>query len=279
MDSRPALQNQANAAQTIALDDVLVQTRAVYQVTDDAVAQHRPAWIPCKAGCSFCCWTMNSMVTWLEAATIFHQVKTWSAEQKRALIERATNERALLLADPDIGKFAEGVEIKPEELTNLNAAFRRYVRPCAFLNRADGTCSIYDERPMACRMFGHVSVQSANAEPAGYFCDVVEKDFDAQVEKIKTGAAKDDTLNLLDATPFFKVVNRMAGAPHVFALPLSFWVWEVANGTEWNIDYPERLFERFLGWFHPLELRLREGAALETENASTQNDVNAASEG
>lgn len=267
LQPHPAIQNQAAAVETKTLSGALVNLAALHSVLDDALAANRPEWIPCRAGCSFCCWQMNEMVSWLEAAAIFNVVREWDASRKSALVTRALREVDALMADDAIMQFADGNEITPERLPDLAGAFRKHVRPCAFLDRASGNCTIYDVRPMHCRVFGQsVVMRRDEDDPALYGCTVVAGDTRAQIAT--TGEAE-----LFDVTDFFKAQRLMEGAPHVFALPLAFWVKTVAEGPEWSLDYPETLFERFVENYKPLEFQ----AVRESEDVNGDTDAPAAS--
>lgn len=254
-NTHPSIQNQAAVAAPT-LGDALVNLAALQSLLDEALAANKPDWIPCRAGCSFCCWQMNEMVSWLEAAHIFNAVRGWDAGQKMQLVARALREVDALMADPDIMQFANGDEITPERLPDLAAAFRKHVRPCAFLNRERGECMIYDARPTHCRVFGQSVVMRRDADdPALYGCTVVAGDVQAHLNA-------DEDVSLFDVTDFFKAQRIMEGAPHVTALPLAFWVKVVAEGPDWSLDHPELLFERFIENYKPLQLEaVREDGA------------------
>lgn len=242
----PSVENyQKTARQT--LDDALVNLGVLNNLLDETLTRHRPDWVPCRAGCSWCCWQMNEMVSWIEAAAIFNAVREWDAGQKAGLVQRAERECEMLLADPVIAKFAEGSEVTPELLPQLAEAFRKHIRPCAFLKQESGECSIYEVRPQHCRVFGHsVVMPREDDKPAFYGCSVAREVVDERLNA-------DEPVNLFDVSGFLKALYVMAGAPHVFALPLAFWVREVARGEEWGIDNPAPLFERFLAYYKPMK--------------------------
>ena len=227
-------------------DDVRVDIQVVFKLFDDATKEHKPDWISCQAGCSWCCWSMNSLISWSEAVVMLEAIRGMSAEEREAIALRAKQEVELLLTDPDIAYFSEGRKIEPDELDKLNQALNRHLRPCALLDRKSGKCTIYNARPLACRTFGHTVVQIAgdNDGARGLFCRVIDDDFrDSRMDT-----------QFLDATPFFKAIHQMAGAPNVFALPIAFWIHHAANGgNDWSLDNPEKMFENVLPFFRELK--------------------------
>lgn len=91
----------------------------------------RPA---CRKGCSWCCVQTVAMSVFEAAPLVEHVRRTWTDEQRAALLERARRVLATLS-------------------THANDADRIRRRiPCVFLQE-DGACGIYDVRPLACRVF------------------------------------------------------------------------------------------------------------------------------
>lgn len=268
MDSQthPAIQNQSGVLEARGLAGALANLAVLQALLDQELADACPDIIPCRRGCAFCCWQMNEMVSWLEAAQIFNVVRTWSAAQKAQLVQRAQREVDALMADPQVMQFANGDEITPDRLPVLASAMRRHVRPCVFLDRVDGGCMIYEARPTHCRVFGQSVVMRRDSdEPAFYGCEVAAGDVRAEIERA-------GELQLTDVTPFFKAQRTLEGAPHVTALPLAFWVKAVADGPDWSLDYPDALFERFLDAYQPMNFEVVRDEEKLGESSDQRND-------
>ncbi|MFO7939847.1 MAG: YkgJ family cysteine cluster protein [Bacteroidales bacterium] len=99
--------------------------------------------VDCKAGCSYCC---NQSVYGME-----HEFDTlatfltthWTLEEREALIERAK------------ARYAQTQNLSKEELA-------LHKSPCPFLK--NNKCSVYEVRPMACRIYLSTSVSSCRHE-------------------------------------------------------------------------------------------------------------------
>lgn len=208
--------------------------------------ESKPEWIPCRRGCSWCCWSLNVLITWIEAYHVLAEVKKWDESRLAALAKQARSEVEMLLSDPVIAKFASGGDVDPRDLGELNLALKRHIRPCPLLNRQTGECQVYNERFLTCRTFGHTAIGKDN-EFEGFYCQVVNED-----------VAKHEEVNLYNARVFADPLYHMAGAPNVIALPISFWIEALVTGGEENRGYsltnPEPLFAEMLHLFNPIEV-------------------------
>ncbi len=99
--------------------------------------------IDCKAGCSYCCHQSVYGVEHEFDALATYLVKEWSLEERKALIERAKE------------RYAQTNTLSKEALA-------LHKSPCPFLQ--DNKCSVYEMRPMACRIYLSTSVQSCKHE-------------------------------------------------------------------------------------------------------------------
>jgi Fe-S-cluster containining protein len=243
------------------LDDVAVNIGALYIIADTNIAKNKPDWIPCRAGCSWCCYSMNSIVTWVEAYYLLKEIKDWSEEDKKDLKDRAENEMMFLMADEDIAAVASAGTIKPDSRDKFNKALRRHIRPCPILDLKTGKCRAYEHRFMACRLFGSTVAQMGDEEYAGYYCNVVEEDAKAHPDE-----------QLLNATPIDEVRFIMAGAPNVYAMPIASWIQTLVVGEKeglgYSLDNVEPLFEKFMPMFQPLKLKEHH-----KEDSDAKNDV------
>lgn len=91
----------------------------------------RPA---CRKGCHWCCVQTVAMSVFEAAPLVEHVRRTWTAEQRAALLERCRSVLATLST----------------HATDADRIRQRI--PCVFL-QDDGACGVYDVRPLACRVF------------------------------------------------------------------------------------------------------------------------------
>ena len=108
--------------------------------------------ISCQKGCAACCRMMIPLAP-PEAFALASVVDALPSTQKEPLLERfQTAQRTLREAGLEEGlqrvAFAED-QVTDEELEPLNRAYYALRMPCPFLE--DEVCSIYEQRPSACR--------------------------------------------------------------------------------------------------------------------------------
>lgn len=101
--------------------------------------------IDCKAGCSACCYQSIYGVEHEFDTLTQYLLKHWTLEEREQLVERARK------------KF-EAMQVLSKEEQAL------FKSPCPFLK--DGNCSVYEMRPMACRIYLSTSVESCKYELA-----------------------------------------------------------------------------------------------------------------
>lgn len=99
-----------------------LRLRKLYQVADEMMS-HTAGFVACKRGCNHCC-HIPLLITPMEAD----------------LIAADTGVRRRV---PRTASAAEAAE-----------PFEGYTKPCTFL--VDGECSIYEQRPLACRVHYNV---------------------------------------------------------------------------------------------------------------------------
>jgi Fe-S-cluster containining protein len=120
--------------------------------------------ISCQRGCTHCCRQLVPVAP-LEAKRLAEVVSACSSEQRAAILERfsraiQTLETAGLINARSRSPGSQRAMVSKE--TNANAAWndvsRRYYElrlDCPFLE--NDSCSIYDERPIACREYNAVT--------------------------------------------------------------------------------------------------------------------------
>lgn len=230
----------------LTLDDVALNIASLYKIVDGAMSESKPEWLPCQAGCSWCCYSINTTVTWVEAMYLARDIMNWNDEAIEDLKKRAQAEVTMLLADKDIAAIVTEGDIKPDGREKYAKAMRRHIRPCPMLDIKTGKCRAYTSRFLACRLFGQ-TVAHQNKEPALYGCNVVMEDVQTHPET-----------QFYDAEPFVRPLYQMSGAPNVYAMPVAFWINELIQGEVNNMGFslrnPDPMFERFMQMFNPIIL-------------------------
>jgi len=127
------------------------------QIVDAALvnATHRSgSWLVCRPGCTQCCMGVFS-ISQLDAARLQHglaRLQERDPERAQAVRSRAQNTirkfSNTFPGNTDTGILAE--DVKSE------AAFEDFANdePCPVLDPANGTCDLYEWRPITCRAFG-----------------------------------------------------------------------------------------------------------------------------
>ncbi len=140
---RVAFDRERNDARAIKSNDassVRKQTVQMYgrlaDLQRDVIARERVA-VACTRGCSYCC-HLRVEIRPHEAFVLAHQIQARLASDTRA--------RVLAKIDENVARLAV---LTPEQ--HIRAGI-----PCALLH--DGTCSVYDARPAACRKYYSISL-------------------------------------------------------------------------------------------------------------------------
>jgi hypothetical protein len=144
---------------------------AKVEVFTDATSARRRADLACRAGCDACCqaWLTVSAV---EAARLAQGIAQLSPEERAALAQRGARELA------------------------REQAGERGAR-CAML-RSDGSCAVYEARPLVCRTQGHALRYPAGFVPEGALVQRTEKG-DVTHCPLNYTQAKPDPADVLDA--------------------------------------------------------------------------------
>jgi Fe-S-cluster containining protein len=108
--------------------------------------------ISCRKGCAACC-RMLVPVSSPEAFALQHAVEAWPEERRRGLLPRLAEARrrleqaGLLTSLTEIAETAR--QLTDDQVEATNRAYYALRMPCPFL--VDEVCSIYEDRPAACR--------------------------------------------------------------------------------------------------------------------------------
>lgn len=122
------------------------------QALEERNAVSQGASVSCKKGCAACC-RMLIPLSAPEAFALASAVKGWPAERREAALSRLGDARARLeragLLTP-LRELAESErQLGDDTFEPINHAYYALRLPCPFL--VEESCSIYDDRPSACR--------------------------------------------------------------------------------------------------------------------------------
>ncbi len=131
---------------------------ALRKLGEQALAQEerrvteRGLAISCRKGCAACC-RMLVPVSAPEAFALHDRVQALPAERRDALMAKAAQARAKLEQAGLLARLTELAEadrpLTDEDFEPINRAYYALRLPCPFLE--DELCTIYDDRPAACR--------------------------------------------------------------------------------------------------------------------------------
>ena len=124
------------------------------RITDACVREARQAGlcVPCRKGCSTCCHFLTA-VSAPEAMRLSEDIKSLGGKQERTLLAACLDASKLILnAPPPPPGSGDGPD---EHLRRLSRWYASLDLACHFLT--DNACSIYANRPIACREFVVVS--------------------------------------------------------------------------------------------------------------------------
>jgi len=120
---------------------------ALQQLTGDIVAamvQASPEPVSCCAGCVACCSQLVGTST-IEARNLRRVVEDMPAERRAVVLGRFSSARQRL----DEAGLLESLRAPSGSLHELGLRYLSLNIPCPFLE--EGCCSVYPERPLACR--------------------------------------------------------------------------------------------------------------------------------
>lgn len=133
-------------------------------VVDEAVTESRRRageWIACRAGCSDCCHAAFA-ITAADALRLRAGLAQLAPERRAAIVQRARaygeRVRFEFPGDTDTGQL-----VSNEEWQEWFFARQRGI-PCPALDAETGACELYEHRPVACRLYGHL-IQIGDQEP------------------------------------------------------------------------------------------------------------------
>lgn len=124
---------------------------AAQELEERDVVAHGAA-ISCKKGCAACCRMLIPLAV-PEAFALADAVKAWPVDRREAALARLADARAQLEHAgvlPQLYEIAESErQLDDDTFEPINRAYYALRLPCPFL--VEEVCSIYDDRPAACR--------------------------------------------------------------------------------------------------------------------------------
>jgi Fe-S-cluster containining protein len=136
-------------------------------------ARRSGSWLACKPGCSQCCVGVFA-INQLDAARLREGMEQLESKDPELALRIRTRARATIakLSADFPGDAATGVlaEAETDEDSKRWDDFANDV-PCPALHPENGTCEIYEYRPVLCRTFGP-PVQSEENEDDLIVCDL-----------------------------------------------------------------------------------------------------------
>lgn len=129
-----------------------------------AVAESRRRageWIACRAGCASCCHAAFP-ITALDAARLRAGLR---GHPQAAAIRARAAAYAAAVRDTFPGEWATGRLTDDEVWRDWFFARMKGRMPCPALDVARGECALYEHRPVACRLHGHL-IQIGDEETA-----------------------------------------------------------------------------------------------------------------
>ena len=127
------------------------------QIVDVALAdatRRSGSWIVCRPGCTQCCFGVFS-ISQLDVARLRHGLEDLEARdpQRAEAIRKRARAAIVRLSAAYPGDAVTGILADDEE---AEARFEEFANeePCPVLDPANGTCELYESRPITCRAFG-----------------------------------------------------------------------------------------------------------------------------
>lgn len=135
-------------------DDILVR----FSQYQHEVVKNYGKKVTCKKGCTYCCYHWVEDVYSFEAEIIANYIKEHFSERVNSIITKFREDEKELIKLNDImeQKLIENrvnKEVSGIDSTDLLlASYYQLERPCALLSD-NGICSIYEIRPLTCRIY------------------------------------------------------------------------------------------------------------------------------
>ncbi|MEA3511073.1 MAG: YkgJ family cysteine cluster protein [Actinomycetota bacterium] len=140
----------ADPADPAALVPVLQELADALMAEAVAAVDREGLGITCRSGCPACCF-QPVPVTEPEARFLVELVGSLPEDQKESVRSRV-RETVSALETENLDRTFEQIDrLTQQELEALAARYHRMRMPCPFLSK--GMCSIYEQRPLACREY------------------------------------------------------------------------------------------------------------------------------
>jgi len=145
------------------------ETYRLYAEIDRCIQEHykdKNIDIPCFKGCYACCYDAF-LISDIEFSIIAYEMRKWEKEKIDNIAEKAKKYwEEFRKTEPEISRTFEEV-METADINYIDAAnvleLKRLPYPCVFLDE-NNKCSIYNFRPVVCRLQGTAYIQDDNGE-------------------------------------------------------------------------------------------------------------------
>lgn len=127
--------------------------------------------VSCKAGCGACCRQLVP-ISKIEAHNLRELISELPKEKQKEIFERFEDACAKLESIKWMEKFGSGDDLNNFKLRELGLSYFEAKIPCPFLE--DESCSIHQNRPLACREYLVTSPAENCSAPNAKNIDMVE---------------------------------------------------------------------------------------------------------
>ncbi|PRT33864.1 YkgJ family cysteine cluster protein [Bacillus wiedmannii] len=144
-------------------DSYMAKLYKRYSKVDDLISEYRDNHEefknhPCGKGCYNCCYDVFS-ITMLEFELLLEELRNTSLEFAEKVFEKALDDlRVLRTNSPELYKRLEEDVTFQRNAHHQDVGFyskvERFPFPCPLLDVNEGSCGVYNKRPMICRLFG-----------------------------------------------------------------------------------------------------------------------------
>ncbi|KXY26560.1 hypothetical protein AT268_06100 [Bacillus cereus] len=132
---------------------------------------------PCGKGCYNCCYDVFA-ISMLEFEVVLEELRNIGLEFSLKIFERSLEDLELLkIRHPDLyNRLEEDASFRQDVMLKDSNLYSKTVRLpflCPLLDITEGSCMVYNKRPMVCRVFGttHDSYSLMLASGGGEICE------------------------------------------------------------------------------------------------------------
>lgn len=124
---------------------------------------------PCHKGCINCCYDDFS-ITEVEFELIIREMKSWSEQEVIDTFNTALEQCEYMKSyAPHVWKNLESHNEEDISILQRQTYYQKLRKrnqfPCPMLNKEEGACKVYENRPSICRLFGSTHIASQISQP------------------------------------------------------------------------------------------------------------------